>query len=99
MSAKGNCTGSWIAFPIQNNTLGDGVAGNRGMYALIGGQPQGEARLLACYDSNPASKTFTRATSNISVGEPTHRERPRLLRVGQLSFEHLLMRRNCWGRL
>ncbi|ORY14245.1 aspartic peptidase domain-containing protein [Clohesyomyces aquaticus] len=35
------CNSPYFAFPIKNNTIGDGVALNRGLPVSIGGQPQG----------------------------------------------------------
>jgi len=45
--AAGNCSAKFLAFPIKNNTLGDGVALNRGISVELGGQPQGRCRNIS----------------------------------------------------
>jgi hypothetical protein len=59
MSDKGNCSAAFLAFPIKNNTLGDGVALNRGLYVQLGGQPQGEERPLTYQILKTAPHTST----------------------------------------
>ena len=41
MSGTTNCTLPYLAFSIKNNTLADGVAGNRGISIQLDGQAQG----------------------------------------------------------
>jgi hypothetical protein len=51
--AAGNCTTKFLALPVKNNTLGDGVALERGLSVVLGGQPQGMRRnLQQCFVSD-----------------------------------------------